>query len=365
MGKCGHREKYLKMRHYKLAFCQFPGSGEIRKECSLWFARTLVEMKQEMWSRGPLEAVLDVTITDTPITMSRNRAVKDALSAGCDYILMIDSDMGPDYLVGIDPMARPFWKTAWNFLINRRREEEQERDHLLERATTDLAAVDRHIREQFPPAMIAAPYCGPPPMEQPFIFKWKSQETNCPDASFRLQMFEREEAAIRSGIEEVAALPTGLILYDARIFVETRPKDDKDPPWFDYEYKDNEQTEKATTEDVYQTRNASLLGMPCHVAWDCWAKHFKVKGIERPHVVTADQVHQTLVDAVKAGRHSRERIRFVSRLDHEPLRSEHAHQNLDRKDRHNGDDHDPEDLDRPGRDSNTRVLQHHKQDANH
>jgi hypothetical protein len=146
-----------------------------------------------------------------------------------------------------------------------------------------------------PPATIAAPYCGPPPEEGCYVFHWTAGESHTPDVPYRLEMVPRELAAVAGGIEEVAALPTGLILYDLRVF------DVLPPPWFDYEWTDDTHSVKASTEDVYQTRNASMLGLPQYVAWDCWAGHVKTKTVRRPQLVRRDQVHRSLVEAVTRG----------------------------------------------------------------
>ena len=311
------------MTQYKVGFARFPGSGWEHHACATWMMQTTVKM-----SRDPaISEVVPMVYCDTPITLTRNAAVKRALAEGCDYLLMIDSDMAPDYLVGRDPFARPFWDTAWNFMLKRREEEQEIRDRIsrlessgydedsedqdIDDAYAEIEAIKDEQRElaKLAPATICAPYCGPPPEECPYIFKWKNSESDSPDPNFRLEMFEREEAAHRAGIEEVAALPTGLILYDTRVFM-CLPA-----PWFRYEFGDIEESIKSTTEDVYQTRNAAALGMPQYVLWDSWAVHVKTKLVGKPRPYTADQVHESLQAAVLRGHKSNERIRMVHRHD--------------------------------------------------
>lgn len=265
------------MRKYKVALARFPGSGSERMESVAWIIRTLRKMDAD----NRISSVHSITIADTPITMSRNRAVREAKDAGCDYLLMIDSDMSPDLPI---PGARPFWDTAWGFMMTLRDEEDAAND--------DNERSEGGWTEPPQPATIAAPYGGPPPDECVYVFHWASRESGCPDPNFRLEMVPRELAAVKSGIEEVAALPTGLILYDMRVF-EVLP-----PPWFCYEYEDALQTHKATTEDVFQTRNASLLGLPQFCAWDCWAGHVKTKVVGKPHIIHRDEVHSSLATAV-------------------------------------------------------------------
>jgi hypothetical protein len=236
-----------------------------------------------------------------------------------DYLLMVDSDMGPDYLLGDDPTATPFWKTAWEFMMERREQEQALDDEMFGKTyqgkTPDCQVhadwMKRELFENYPPATIAAPYCGPPPDEGCYVFQWHSMETATPNPSFRLQMINREDAAIRSGIEEAAALPTGLILYDARVFKVL--EENNGLPWFDYEYEDKYEMAKATTEDVYQTRNASMLGMPQYVAWNCWAKHHKWKGVEKPHVITKDSIHKSLVHSIEKGFKHGQKVHFQRR----------------------------------------------------
>jgi hypothetical protein len=308
------------MRQYKVSVCQFPGDGWNRKELTWWIARTIHEMK----TNPLISSIVDVTLSDTPITMTRNRAVKESLKADVDYILMVDSDMEPDYEVDLGRRdARPFWSSAWAWMMNRRADEELYFKILSSRVGLDDAAIAEKMFDEFPPATIAAPYCGPPPDECCYVFHWRTSETRSPDPKFSLSMIEREYAAKRMGIEPVAALPTGLILYDARVFQYMEKADEL--PWFEYEYDDPPyNTIKCTTEDVYQTRNASLLKMPQYVCWDSWAKNHKDKGVERPYVLNVDGLRKAFADAAKRGFKAREYIRFVSRHDVPPEKPEEA-----------------------------------------
>lgn len=273
------------MPKYRVMFANFPGNGGTCWQTSAWTTKTFLKMKQD-------DRISEVQAAyygpDTPITMLRNRCVRDALANKCDYLLMIDSDMSPDSLYGRDPVATPFWETAWEFMMRRRHE--PRKGHLM-------------------PATIAAPYCGPPPHECCYIFRWKDYETGSPDAGYKLEMIEREDAAFRSGIEEVAALPTGLILYDARLF-EMIPK-----PWFAYEWTDELELQKASTEDVYQTRNASLCGCPQFVAWDCWADHIKIKAVTKPRPLTVECLSEKFHGAINSARSTKKRLTFLSDPD--------------------------------------------------
>ncbi len=268
------------MPRYRIAFVNFPGDGKTAWQTSAWCTKTFMKMKTD-------ERIGEVYPLyygpDTPITMMRNRAVKDALELKCDYILFIDSDVSPDVRLGADPDAKPFWDVAWEFMMRRREACEGNRM----------------------PATIAAPYVGPPPAECVYIFLWKNFETGSPNPNYKLEMLEREHAATCAGIQEVAALPTGLILYDARVF------NIISKPWFDYEWTDEFETNKASTEDVYQTRNASLCACPQFVAWDCWADHIKTKHCSKPQPWTVEVLSEKFHDTIKAGMTMKKRLTFL------------------------------------------------------
>ncbi len=282
------------MISYKVAFAQFPGGGVSRMETNAWVVRAVREMDKD----ARIEKVVSLTYNDTPITMVRNRAVLEARQAGCQYLLMIDSDVAPDMPF---PGSRPFWSTAWEFMMERRQKEAEflftsplPDGHIY--GTPFPKSLVERMTLKFPPATIGAPYCGPPPDECCYVFHWTSRGTGSANPDFQLEMIPRCSAAIRAGIQEVAALPTGLILYDMRVF------DILPPPWFEYEWGDPPyNSKKATTEDVYQTRNASMLGLPQYCAWDSWAWHYKGKLVGKPVIVTRDQVHASLREAVLRG----------------------------------------------------------------
>jgi hypothetical protein len=198
-------------------------------------------------------------LNETPVTMSRNRCVADAIERGVDILVMVDSDMGPDL---IDPTAH-WWPRALDFIARRWNEA---------------------------PTVIAAPYCGPPPHENVYIFRWRNYQSNNPNPDFALSQFTREEAAERRGIEAVAALPTGLIAIDMRVFTGFPVEGELlrlPTPWFYYEWEDERQTHKSSTEDVTFTRDVALLfgayGLDSlFVDWDTWAVHFKPKAVGKP-----------------------------------------------------------------------------------
>lgn len=217
-------------------------------------------------------------LADTPITMTRNRAVLQAREHGVDVLVMVDSDMKPDLYSGHQD-AKPFFTSSFDFLVN-------------------------HYAKG--PVVIGAPYCGPPPVECVYVFRWQNMASENPNPDFQLEMYDRHTAVKMAGIQECAALPTGLIMYDMRAFDLTEPKKEGDKPWFYYEWKSIHQAEKASTEDVTMTRDLSLVGTqtlgynPVFCNWDAWAGHWKPKCVGKPQVIAAESVSHKLKDCWSA-----------------------------------------------------------------
>lgn len=186
-----------------------------------------------------------------PISMLRNRAVSDALSMGCDYILMIDNDMAPD-LPDDEDGGKPFWETAWEFMMHRR---------------------EMEAYADYPPCAVAAPYlCD---SDGGFYSTdWKTTDPKCRSIDDLVQI-SKEDALSRRGILPVATTQTGLILYDMRSFGEITP------PWFTFYWQDPAQLYMQASEDHYQTWKSNASGFPVYMAWDCWAGHLKTKYVIR------------------------------------------------------------------------------------
>jgi len=248
------------MPKYKVLVAQFPYGSVTHIDAAKYVSALVCEMRSDP-DIGPGGVAL-WDIADTPVTMSRNRCLLVAEQAGVDYVLMIDSDMRPDlYLDGGGrpadgyEFAKPFWSEAWTFA----------RDHA-------------------GPCVIAAPYCGPPPEELVYVFRWTNRQTDDPNPNYNLAQFTRAEAVSARGIQRVDALPTGLMLLDMRAVQRLRH------PRFYYEWIDETASKKASTEDVTFSRDLGLAGVPLYVTWDAWAGHWKSKCVMRPKVVDADSV---------------------------------------------------------------------------
>ncbi len=253
---------------------RFPFGNSESPDVTDWLIQTDRKMQQD----ERIAKVFMTRVDDTPITMSRNLVVERARAAKADLLLMIDSDMKPD-LPGLH--ARPFWDTAFQFWFDRQE-----------------------------PMCIGAPYCGPPPHCNVFVFRWATLanpgEVEPHGECVKLTQFPREEAAQRTGIERVAALPTGLILIDMEVFSVLKP------PFFYYEWEEDglhcptcghpaggKQIKKASTEDVAFTRDVEMAaGFANYVTWDSWAGHWKRTCVGKPQLVYADFVNAKFRDAV-------------------------------------------------------------------
>ena len=260
---------------FSIMLSRFPGGSLFpvdMPDTTDYFAQISYELKQNPdckfieWCR----------VSDTPITMSRNKVVNIALAKEVDFLLMLDNDMKPDMYLGQDALAEPFLPSALKFALDRWDEG---------------------------PHIVAVPYCGPPPLENIYVFQWSTWETDHPNPDYSLQQYSREEAARKIGFEQVAALPTGICLFDMRVF-----RDILKPPYFYYEWKDLTEADKASTEDVTMTRDAGLAGAKLWCAWSSWAGHYKLKCVGRPRVIYSEDVGKQFKKAIAQDFKKDERI---------------------------------------------------------
>lgn len=254
---------------FNIGLCTFSygGNGGISSEVPdirEWMVPLVAKYSQD-------KRVKDIKIwnlADTPITMTRNRCVLQARDYGIDVLVMIDSDMKPD-------LTGDFFGTSFDYLV----------DHYADG-----------------PVCIGAPYCGPPPNECVYVFRWQNRISEDANPDFQLEMYDRHTAESLAGIQECAALPTGLIMFDMRCFDLTEPKTDSDKPWFYYEWDDRYAAGKASTEDVAMTRDLSIVGSrvlgynPLKCNWDAWAGHWKPKCVGKPVTLSAKSLGGKLVN---------------------------------------------------------------------
>lgn len=258
-----------------IALFAYSGNGGIPgtiPEIAVWLAETAVKLAKD----DRVASFATATLCDTPITMTRNRAIKMAQAGGFDMILMLDSDNEPDGYFGKCPNAKRFMDVGFDF------------------------AYDRLVQGK--PTVIAAPYCGPPPHpigggegEVPYLFEWMNDSSEEKVFGYRLHRLNRNEAARMTGIQPIAALPTGVCLFTVSAF------EGMSTPYFAYEM-NADHTDKQSTEDVYATRNISLYWQTklnedvVFAACDSWALHHKVKKVGRPELLSVNAVHRDLQD---------------------------------------------------------------------
>lgn len=292
------------------AFYPYGGNGGCANEhpnIRNWFASTVESCNKDK----RIGAVITRDYSDTPIPMMRNRSVIEARECGADVLVMVDSDQHPDLYLGQDVSVVPFFESSFDFLYKR--------------------------KMQGKPSVIGAPYCGPPPGECVYVFKWENNESDNPNTDHRLEMYSREQAAQMTGIHPAAALPTGCIMFDMEMFNITDPKHEYQAllkrygdkrlaealtkPWFYYEYDDIYQAKKASTEDVTASRDMVLcayakLGyntMFCQ--WSSWAGHWKPKCVGKPVVLNSDSINSKYAEAVSSGRKNHHTIMDITQLN--------------------------------------------------
>ena len=262
-------------------FC-YSGNGGVAStipQLVFWWGSLFHQMKSD----PRIGRIGTVELCDTPITMTRNRALLMARAGKFDFVLMLDSDNEPDAYLGKDKDATPFWDTAFDLAYSRLMKGKQ--------------------------TVVAAPYCGPPPEpgqidggEVPYLFTWESNESDVERPAFKIRILTRNEAALMRGVHRVAALPTGCCL------ISTDTVKDMPPPWFYYEF-DEFAAKKNSTEDVVFTRNASLFHQAkhdenvCFATCDSWAYHHKTKKVGRPTLMPVEAVAEHFRKAVLDGHH--------------------------------------------------------------
>ena len=277
----------------------YGGNGGISSEhpdIREWMCDLLLKLKDD----PRIGRVITKTLSDTPVTMVRNQFVELARKSECHLLLMVDSDQSPNKHKG-EPWFKPFWDCAFEEIY-------------------------KHYGKG--PLVIGAPYCGPPNGgENVYVFYWDNLGSRGTETAFKLEQYPRMIAAKMSGIQECAALPTGMILYDLRCFDLIEPsKLTKDQAldqfkegkltkaqtlaalsegFFHYEWKNGYASEKASTEDVQNTRDISLAGQlklgynPVRCAWDSWVGHHKPWNVGKPLYYDQSDVTATFRAAVE------------------------------------------------------------------
>lgn len=104
------------------------------------------------------------------------------------------------------------------------------------------------------------------------------------EGALEMHKYSAVEGAQKTGLEQVAAVGTGAIAIDTKVFRRL------EKPWFAVEYLDTFEIGVGTGEDIYFTRNAAEEGVPVWVTWDHWARHRKTVVLDRPK-----GLHPTLI----------------------------------------------------------------------
>lgn len=203
-----------------------------------------------------------------PTDRVRNAACAQARRDGFHFLQMLDDDLAPDLLFRRDPEAVEFLPTALDFMLAHEG-----------------------------PCLVGAPYCGSPPAQEVVVMKNREYAPDHPSCTgVKIDKFTRDEAAALSGVQRVAALPTGCLLIDLRAL------DILPPPWFSYEYDDPPfNTRLASTEDIVFTRNCDWLGVPSYCAWSSWAGHNKVFTTGKPTTSPVIDVPRSIYHAWSNG----------------------------------------------------------------
>ena len=237
-------------------------SGQVGGYVFDWCAK----LQGQMFQHPNLSTLTIDRATGYPTDVVRNKILKDAKDQGYDYCLMVDDDMCPDLLLG-EPGTEAFLPTALSFALN-----------------------------HGSPCVVAAPYCSAPPWQEVLVMMDRQTVPDSPDAGgTALSKYTRDEAAMMSGIQRVAALPTGCMLIDTRV-CNILPH-----PWFSYEYADDHHTKLDSTEDIVFSRNLNWLSVPQFCHWSAWAGHDKKYLTGKPQRSPIDRVPDSIYKAWLAG----------------------------------------------------------------
>lgn len=282
------------------------GTAAVHPDVAKWYTETVLKMKSD----PRIGEITAEWFSDTPVTLVRNRFVLNAQKSGAHLLLCCDSDQGCMRHVG-EPWYKPFWDVAFDEVYN---------------------------HYQAGPLVIGAPYCGPPPHENVYVFQFESNMSRVGDdeSVVRLEQYTRSQASRMTGVTEVAALPTGMILFDMRIFDIYKPSHLSKRQvlekvregtmslteaelalmegWFHYEWNDGFAAEKASTEDVSSTRDLAMacavqLGYnPLRCAWDSWIGHHKPWNCGKPAFYDVENVSACFKSVVERGMVAEDRI---------------------------------------------------------
>ena len=196
-------------------------------------------------------------VANPRIGMMRNMAVENCRKHGITHMLFIDPDMAIDRYVRLGPQGPtnrflPFFHTAWPFM-------------------------SAHGKNHGP-AIMAAPYCGRQPDEPVHVF--------VPNQENRVVRLSREKAQSLEGWHSVAAVGTGCMLIDMRVF------DHVDPPYFSDLFKTIYHDDLNRSQDVNFCLKCAAAKIPIYVNFSCPAGHWQYSIVEWPGTQAAPPVEQ-------------------------------------------------------------------------
>ena len=95
----------------------------------------------------------------------------------------------------------------------------------------------------------------------------------------QLVRLERDRAATLTGWQKVAAVGTGLMLIDMRVFQTIHRSD---APYFTDTYTDPTETKLRYSQDVDFCLRCGAAGIPIYVNFSCWCTHWQLSEVHRP-----------------------------------------------------------------------------------
>lgn len=169
------------------------------------------------------------TMDAFPTLVARNAVARLVIDGRFGIVVMVDADMVP---------AQGFFRKAVKFLQDHR------------------GAV-----------MIGSPYCTGSPNRLPEVTR---------DRDGTAVRVTRDEASSLSGIELVNGIGFGLVAINRAAF------ETIEPPYFDYEFKDQAREHLAWGEDMYFCRKLTKVGGRVYCDWDSWSQHAKTELVSKP-----------------------------------------------------------------------------------
>jgi len=249
------------MAKHKIAIGRLCVSGSHRQEVANWLVEATISTMSDAEVQPYVEDLLHIPVAQVPTDVARNKLVQVAQKEGVDFLFQVDDDAAP---------PEGFFKAAFLFL-----------------------------KKQKQPSVIGCGYVCGGDQQQVQVFQWASPNNHA-EKSFALMQIPREDAARRTGIEEVANIGTHCIAYDMEAFLKIKT------PHYAYEY-DEAHTKVLSTEEVYCHRNMWLNGVKLYCAWDFWAGHVKNQTWGKPYVLQKKDIDKTYLEQARGAlKHDRQ-----------------------------------------------------------